>query len=69
MHIPVNAEMIYAAEESWDGGEEFFHNYSLPVNIDSPVKTAICGNIYRDYHEVSILMLSIWGFMQDFLKY
>lgn len=49
--MPVNATLADSESESW-GGDEVFHNSTLDINSAFPVTTALCGEIYRNYHEV-----------------
>ncbi|XP_044264151.1 lutropin-choriogonadotropic hormone receptor-like isoform X2 [Tribolium madens] len=46
--VPPNASDF---EEQWNG-DEIFHNSTMNLNNGSPVTTAVCGEIYRNYHEV-----------------
>lgn len=39
--------------DKWGEDEEIFHNSSMYVNNAFPVTTAVCGEIYRNYHEVN----------------
>lgn len=42
-------------EESDSWSEDgIFHNSSMFLNNAFPITTAVCGEIYRDYHEVII---------------
>lgn len=41
-------------EESDSWSEDgIFHNSSMFLNNAFPITTAVCGEIYRDYHEVT----------------
>lgn len=54
--MPLNASLAQSTEEETTWSEdEVFHNSTLTVNNAFPITTAVCGNIYRDYHEVSFL--------------
>lgn len=36
----------------WGEDEEVFHNSSMYLNNAFPVTTAVCGELYTNYHEV-----------------
>lgn len=53
--MPLNASLTENdSDEDWNG-DEVFHNSTMNLNNDFPVTTAICGEIYRNYHQVCII--------------
>lgn len=54
--MPLNASLTENdSDDDWNG-DEVFHNSTMNLNNDFPVTTAICGEIYRNYHEVCIIL-------------
>ncbi|XP_063905025.1 follicle-stimulating hormone receptor-like isoform X3 [Zophobas morio] len=50
--MPLNTSLGESdSEEQWNG-DEVFHNSTMNLNNGFPVTTAVCGEIYRNYHEV-----------------
>lgn len=53
--MPLNTSFVQNYEEDGDFAppDEIFHNNTLSVNNNAyPITTALCGKIYRNYHEV-----------------
>lgn len=54
--VPANDSFSHTSlieDSSWNEDEEIFHNGTLSLNTGFPITTAVCGEIYTNYHEVS----------------
>lgn len=68
--IPVNLSINqYTSNEAFmTESEEIFHNSTLSSNNIKTVTTAFCGEIYRDYREVTFFLPIDFYFTRGQLK-
>lgn len=49
----VTKDVQHDDDGMWSDDEQVFHNGTLDMGSEFSVTTAVCGEIYRNYHEVS----------------